>query len=150
MWIRGSAKTVGYDPTLLNSKARTAVYQMNQARKLMHLARRTKHKQGRCNDDRAGFVEGLMTGFAPSPETAVEKNGAPTTKMLLRALGFNEESNAAKRLFKVAVDKRKRLRESIGVDGSVIAWLLYTSDAADDLLCSYLGGSRTMNKTIFS
>jgi hypothetical protein len=119
--IREIAKTVGYDPTLLNSKARTAVYQMNQARKLMHLARRTKHKQGRCNDDRAGFVEGLMTGFAPSPETAVEKNGAPTTKMLLRALGFNEESNAAKRLFKVAVDKRKRLRESIGVDGSVIA-----------------------------
>jgi hypothetical protein len=36
----------------------------------MHLARWTNHKQGRCNDDRAGFVEGLMTGFAPSPETA--------------------------------------------------------------------------------
>jgi hypothetical protein len=120
--IRAIAKTVGYDPTLFNSKARTAAYQMNQARKLMHLARRTKHKQGHCNDDRAGFVEGLMTGFAPSPETADGKDyGTPTTKMFLRALGFNEESNAAKRLFKAAVDKRKRLRESIGVDGSVIA-----------------------------
>jgi hypothetical protein len=89
--IQVIAKTVGYDPTLFNSKACTAVYQMNQACKLMYLARRTKHKQGLCNDDRAGFVKGLMTGFAPLPEMAVGKDGIPTTKMFLRALGFNEE-----------------------------------------------------------
>jgi hypothetical protein len=110
--LRAISKSAGYCPEVYTEEARTARYQINQARRVLKLARTTNKKRGRCTDVKDSLVQSVMTAVAPSPNSELGKNGLPTRRQLMVSLGFDGTRTGASRLlFSQASDRRKRIRE---------------------------------------
>jgi hypothetical protein len=81
-------------------------------------ARETSHKKGRTNDDKASFVECIITAFAESPENPLLKTKKPTLKDQIASLDI--PYSTGKRLFKKAREKRQLLKmKTVKVNWSV-------------------------------
>ena len=71
-------------------------------------ARETGHKKGRTNDDKASFVEAIITAFAESPEDPLLITNKPTEKERIAQLDI--PYSTGRRLFKKARAKRLLLK----------------------------------------
>jgi hypothetical protein len=110
--LRSISKSAGYCPEVFTEKVRTASYQINQAGRLLKLARTTNKKRGRCTDVKDSLVQSVMTAVAPSPNSELGKNGLPTRRQLMVSLGFEGTRTGASRLlFSQASRRREQIRE---------------------------------------
>src|SRR5680860_1611125 len=90
-------------------------------------------------------VTGMNSRFAPNQPVAAITAPTPTASESVNTLGSLKMSTAAARTIPTARPPRvwrEFFTELISVGYMLTSCLLYTSDAADDLLCVDLGGRR--------
>jgi hypothetical protein len=113
--LQEASKCAGYSPEAIGatpSSQSSANYQLKQARQFLKLARTTHNRRGRCSDAKDSLVQSFMTAVAPSPDSTLGLNGVPTRPQLLKSLGFESKAgSSARRLFLLAADRRKQIRE---------------------------------------
>jgi hypothetical protein len=100
--IRANAKELSFLPN-----DAVAIHSLEQQRKMVERAFATPKKRGRSTDDRASFVQSILVGMAPSPES--EKK--PSKRARISAMGIPYATGY--RLLAKADEKRKRLMENV-------------------------------------
>jgi hypothetical protein len=109
--LQSIAKSAGFAATAAYSSAEFKVCQME---KMVRRAVSTKTKEGRPNDDKASFVESLLTSIVESPNTAIKP---PSMRAQSSALGI--PWSTGRRLLKNAKAKQILLMNmETGVDWS--------------------------------
>ena len=95
-----------------------AIFQANQRRKLISTALTTRDNRGHCNQDKASFVESVLTAIAPSPERpSLQQNvKTPSLRSQILAVGLLHSTGVCK--FKNAMKKREAVRKP----NSKISW----------------------------
>jgi hypothetical protein len=108
--IQGFAQAAGFHGGA--KKRKTEDFFSEQAKKMVSRARETGHKKGRTNDDKASFVEAIITAFAESPEDPdpLKKTNKPTEKERIEKLDI--PYSTGRRLFKKARAKRLQLKSN--------------------------------------
>jgi hypothetical protein len=98
-------KTAGF-ANLVESA--TAIYQVEQAKKMVSLALTTNHSKGHCDADKASFVESVLTSFAASPDISVTRRKQPSLRDRIRSIGLPFETG--RRILYKAKKKRQNLK----------------------------------------
>jgi hypothetical protein len=116
--LQAISKSAGYCPEVFTEKVWTASYQINQAGRLLKLARTTNKKRGCCTDVKDSLVQSVMTAVAPSPNLELGKNSLPTRRQLMVSLWFEGTRTGASRLlFSQASRRREQIRELQASEG---------------------------------
>jgi hypothetical protein len=102
--LKGVSKSAGFE----SEATKPIMYQWNQQRDMLQISMSTAKGRGRTNDDKAAFVEAVLTAVAP--DLLSEHNDAPSLRSQSKALGISLATGHSKLL--AASKKRKALKLS--------------------------------------